>query len=115
MAESKENTAEKQLIGLSGKKTIFKMENVPESQKIIKKDKKLVGEQITNCHYGNRYKLVILKIYTDKRKQLCIECVDSEFKRRTFLAEHCKLIKKPGIRKKKSSSSRTKISGDTNK
>lgn len=112
MAKSKKIVTEKQVVDFPTQKTIFKMENVPESQKIIKKDSKLVGEQITNCHYGNRYKLVILKIYTDKKKQLCIECVDSDFKRRTFYAKHCKLVKKPGIRKKKSSLSRQKISGN---
>lgn len=90
------------------KKPQFQMKLVPKSQRITKTDETLIGQKIINCYEGSRYKLVIKAIYIDEKKQLCVECSDADQRLRTLLAKDCKLLKKPGIRKKKSRSSRSK-------
>ena len=89
------------------KKPQFQMKLVPNSQRITKADETLIGQTMINCYEGSRYKLVIKAIYIDEKKQLCIECSDTDQRLRTLLAKDCKLLKKPGIRKKKSRSSRS--------
>jgi hypothetical protein len=84
------------------------MKLVPKSQRIIKPDESLVGREMISCYEGSRYKLTIKTIYIDKKKQLCIECIDNDQRLRTLLAKDCKLLKKPGIRKRKSKSSKPK-------
>jgi hypothetical protein len=89
----------------------FQMKLVPKSQRITKKDESLIGQIIINCYEGSRYKLIIKDIYIDKKKQLCIECLDNDQRLRTLLAKDCKLIKKnkkTGIRTKTSRSSNSK-------
>jgi len=87
------------------------MKFVPKTQKINKNDKELIGKDIINCFDGSRYKLTIKAIYIDDKKQLCIDCIDSDQRKRTLLAKDCKLIKKPGIRKKNSNPTGLKTSG----
>jgi hypothetical protein len=86
------------------KKPLFQMKLVPKTQLITRKDESLVGQNIINCYEGSRYKLTIKNIYIDSKKQLCIECVDKDQRLRTLLAKDCKLLKKPGIRKRTSKS-----------
>lgn len=104
----RKKTASKKEWSVVLRKPQFQMKLVPKSQLIIKKDDKLIGEKIINCYEGSRYKLVIKRLYIDKKKQLCIECVDNDQRLRTMLAKDCKLLKKPGIRKKNSKSSKSK-------
>ena len=84
------------------------MKLVPKSQRITKPDETLIGQKMLNCYEGSRYKLIIKSIYIDKKKQLCIECSDVDQRLRTLLAKDCKLLKKSGIRKKNSKSSKPK-------
>jgi hypothetical protein len=106
MAKSKKPS--KSIWELVKRKPLFQMKFVPKHQKILKEDPDLVGQKIINCYEGSRYKLTIKAIYTDEKKQLCIDCLDADQRRRTLLAKDCKLLKKPGIRKKNSKLSNTK-------
>lgn len=107
MAKRKETPAKKEWV-ISLRKPQFQMKLVPKSQLITKKDDELIGQKIINCYEGSRYTLIIKNIYIDKKRQLCIECVDNDQRLRTMLAKDCKLLKKPGIRKKNSRSSKSK-------
>jgi hypothetical protein len=107
MAKSKKIPSKKDWT-IVPKKPQFQMKFVPKAQLIKKLDESLIGQKIINCYEGSRYKLEIKKIFIDEKKQLCIECTDSDQRRRTFLAKDCKLLKKPGIRKKTSKSSKSK-------
>jgi hypothetical protein len=107
MVKSK-NAIKKKEWSLILKKPQFQMKLVPKTQLITKKDNALIGQKIINCYEGSRYKLIIKNIYIDDKKQLCIECVDNDQRLRTMLAKDCKLLQKPGIRKKNSKSSKSK-------
>lgn len=107
MAKSKKNIRKSEWTIIL-KKPQFQMKLVPKSQRIIKPDESLVGREMISCYEGSRYKLTIKTIYIDKKKQLCIECIDNDQRLRTLLAKDCKLLKKRGIRKKISKSSKSK-------